>query len=211
MWRTMRMAALAAAVTLVLSGFALAQYRDGYYYGGAYSSQARQYGYQNGYRDGVTRGREEGRERDAYDGRNVDWRFATRGYQSWMGPINQYRDGYVDGYHNGFQDAYRRASRGGWGWGDGDRDRRRDGAPDAQIRPRRSCCLTGFRLYLYNPAHLRAGGHNAVWTCGRGLNGDAKYAATPSAASATPVPNWSQKGGMMCLRRAFSATTAACW
>ena len=123
MWRTIRMAAFATAVTLVLSGFAPAQSRDGYYYGGSYNSQARQYGSQNGYRDGVNRGREEGRERDAYDGRNVDWRVATRGYQSWMGPVNQYRDGYVDGYHNGFQDSYRRNARGGWGWGDGDRDR----------------------------------------------------------------------------------------
>ena len=65
MWRTIRMAAFATAVTLVLSGFAPAQSRDGYYYGGSYNSQARQYGYQNGYRDGVNRGREEGRERDA--------------------------------------------------------------------------------------------------------------------------------------------------
>ena len=66
MWRTVRMAAFALSVTLLLSGFALAQnyYDDGRYYrGSGNSSQARQYGYQNGYRDGVNRGREEGRER----------------------------------------------------------------------------------------------------------------------------------------------------
>src|SRR5690242_7909677 len=60
MWRTMRMAALAAAVTLVLGGFALAHDGDDYYYGRDNGS-ARQYGYQNGYRDGVNRGLEEGR------------------------------------------------------------------------------------------------------------------------------------------------------
>jgi hypothetical protein len=122
MWRTMRMAAFAAAVTLVLGGFALAHDGDDYYYG-RNNGSARQYGYQNGYSDGVNRGLEEGRERDRYDGRNVDWNVATRGYQPWMGPVNQYRDGYVDGYHNGFQEGFRRTARGGWNRGDGDRDR----------------------------------------------------------------------------------------
>lgn len=133
MWRTMRMAAFAAAMTLVLGGLALAHDGDDYYYG-RNNGSARQYGYQNGYRDGVNRGLEEGRERDRYDGRNVDWRFATRGYQSWMGPVNQYRDGYVDGYHNGFQEGFRRTARGGWGWGDGDRDRDDGYYPDGYYR-----------------------------------------------------------------------------
>ncbi|MBI1741305.1 MAG: hypothetical protein HYR57_10565, partial [Candidatus Koribacter versatilis] len=64
MWRTMRMAAYALAVTLVMSGFALARDDDdddGYYRQGN-AAQARQYGYQNGYRDGVQQGRHEGRE-----------------------------------------------------------------------------------------------------------------------------------------------------
>ena len=116
MWRTMRLAAFALAMTLLLSGFALAYDDDDYYYRGSGSpSQARQYGYQNGYRDGVNRGREEGREHDRYDGRDVDWRRSTRGYKSWMGPIDLYRSGYQDGYHNGFREGYRYASRGGWG------------------------------------------------------------------------------------------------
>ena len=119
MWRTVRMAAFALSVTLLLSGFALAQdYDDGRYYrGSGDSSQARQYGYQNGYRDGVNRGREEGRERDRYDGRDVDWRHSTRGYKSWMGPVNIYQSAYRDGYHNGFREGYQSASRGRWGNG----------------------------------------------------------------------------------------------
>ena len=112
MLRTMRMTAFALAMTLLLSGFALAyDDNDRYFYGAGSGSQARQYGYQNGYRDGVNRGRHEGREHDRYDGREVDWRQSTRGYQSWMGPVNLYRSAYQDGYRNGFQEAYRSASR----------------------------------------------------------------------------------------------------
>ena len=56
----MRMAALVIAVTLMVSGLAVAQRDrddddDGYNRGNA--AQAQQYGYQNGYRDGVSRGR----------------------------------------------------------------------------------------------------------------------------------------------------------
>src|SRR6185369_1177289 len=130
MWRTVRMAAFALSVTLLLSGFALAQgyYDDGRYYRGyGNSSQAQQYGYQNGYRDGVNRGREEGRERDRYDGRDVDWRHSTRGYKSWMGPVKVYRSAYRDGYHNGFREGYQSASRGRWGNGRYDSYSRNDG------------------------------------------------------------------------------------
>lgn len=120
MTRTIRMASYALAVTLVLSGIALA--RDGddddYYRQG--NPQARQYGYQNGYRDGAKHGRQEGRERDPNDYQTPDWRQATRGYKDWMGPLNWYQRGYQEGYSNGFRDAYRSAA--GRGDGDGDRD-----------------------------------------------------------------------------------------
>jgi len=122
MMRQMKIAALAIAVTLVLSGFALAQDRDddddGYYQQGN-SAQARQYGYQNGYRDGYSKGRHEGRENDPNDYRTPDWRQATRGYQQWMGPVSWFQRGYRDGYSNGFRNGYLSASRGD---GDGDRD-----------------------------------------------------------------------------------------
>ncbi len=99
MKRQMRMAAMALALTLVVSGLATAQ-RDGddddngYYGGRGNAAQAQQYGYQSGYRDGVNKGREEGRENDPFDYRTPDWRQATRGYQRWMGPVQLFQRGY---------------------------------------------------------------------------------------------------------------------
>jgi hypothetical protein len=121
MMRQMRMAVFAVAVTVVLSGFALAQRDaddDGYYSQRGYG-QAQQYGYQSGYRDGYSNGQHEGRERDPNDFQTPDWRQATRGYQSWMGPVQVFQNGYRDGYRSGFQAGFRSVNR---GWGDGDRD-----------------------------------------------------------------------------------------
>lgn len=107
----MRMAALTVALTLIVSGLALAQYDDdddddgGYYRGGS-SARAQQYGYQSGYRDGVSRGREEGRENDPFDYRTPGWRQATHGYQRSMGPVSWFQRGYQEGYRNGFQSGY---------------------------------------------------------------------------------------------------------
>jgi hypothetical protein len=122
----MRMAAFLVAVTLALSGLAMAQYRDGdddrddgYYRQGNWG-QASQYGYQSGYRDGVEKGRHEGRENDPNDYRTPDWRQATRGYQSWMGSVGAYQSGYRNGYQNGFREGFNSAYR--RGDGDGDRD-----------------------------------------------------------------------------------------
>jgi hypothetical protein len=114
------MAALAAAATMVLSVFALAQ-RDaddyGYGRGGDYG-QARQYGYQNGYRDGYGKGQHEGRERDYHDYQTPDWRQATHGYKSWMGPLQVFQDAYRDGYRNGFEAGFRSVNAGWRGYGD---------------------------------------------------------------------------------------------
>jgi hypothetical protein len=122
----MRMAAIAIATVLMLSGLALAQrgwehddddgYRDGY------ASQARQQGYQRGYNDGIEKGRHEGRENDPFDYRTPDWRQASRGYQDWMGPRNVYQRGYQEGYQNGFRSGFesiqgRRGDRDGYGSG----------------------------------------------------------------------------------------------
>ena len=111
MSQMMKRAALLVAATLVLSGLAFAQYRDGdedeggYYRGNA--AQARQYGYQSGYRDGLSKGQHEGRENDPYDYQEPDWRQGTRGYQRWMGPVDAFQQGYRDGYQNGFRAGYR--------------------------------------------------------------------------------------------------------
>jgi hypothetical protein len=118
MFRIARMTSYALAITLLMSGIALAQYRDDDdYYGRGNPAQARQYGYQNGYRDGARHGHHEGREHDPYDHRTPEWRETTRGYQSWMGPVGWYQRGYQEGYNDGFRNAYRSAS--GWRGGDG--------------------------------------------------------------------------------------------
>ncbi len=122
MWRTMRTAACAVAVTLVMSGVSLAQYdRDDYdgYDRQGNTDQARQYGYQNGYNAGVSKGRHEGRERDPNDYQTPDWRQASRGYQRWMGPVGWYQRGYQEGYSSGFRSGYQSivGRRGYWNGG----------------------------------------------------------------------------------------------
>lgn len=115
MMRRMTVAAGVVAVTLIVSGLALAD--DDGYSRRANPAQAHQYGFQNGYQDGLRHGREEARENDPNDFQNRDWRNASRGYQEWMGPFPVFQDGYRDGYRQGFQAAF--SDR--WGQGrDGD-------------------------------------------------------------------------------------------
>ena len=127
MRREMKMAAYLIALTLMLSGLALAHDDDDdddYYRGNrGNASQAHQYGYNNGYRDGLRHGREEARENDPTDFRTREYDRATNGYQGWMGPKDRYRDGYRDGYERGYREAFYQGNRGGGWWGDGDHDR----------------------------------------------------------------------------------------
>jgi hypothetical protein len=121
MMRQMRIAALTAVVTVVLSGLALAQRDaddDDYYSQRGYAGQAQQYGYQSGYGDGYSTGRHEGREGDYNDYQTPDWRQATRGYQSWMGPLNVFQNAYRDGYETGFRAGFQSVNRRGAGDGD---------------------------------------------------------------------------------------------
>jgi hypothetical protein len=121
MRRHLRMAALAVSIVVALSTFTMAQYydRDDYYRGGS-GAQARQYGYENGFRDGEKKGRHEGRENDPLDYRTPDWRHATHGYKSWMGPASHFQRGYQEGYRDGFRSGFASESR---GWrGDGHRE-----------------------------------------------------------------------------------------
>jgi hypothetical protein len=114
MMRRIHLAACVVAVTLIVSGLALAD-DDDYYRGGS-PQQAHQYGYQNGYQDGVRHGQHEARENDPNDFQSRDWRNASRGYQGWMGPFPAFQDGYRDGYRQGFQQAFNDR------WGRRDRD-----------------------------------------------------------------------------------------
>jgi len=110
------------AAAVVLSGCASARYRpryyDGYYDSGS-GQQARTYGFQNGYRDGYRKGQHEGRENDPGDINVRALEKATHGYQSWMGPIDYFQDGYRDGYRRGFRRGYQATNR---GWRDRDYD-----------------------------------------------------------------------------------------
>jgi hypothetical protein len=114
MRQRMTMAACVVAVTLIVSGLALADDDD--YYRRGNPSQAHQYGFQNGYRDGLRHGQHEARENDPGDFQSRDWREARRGYQSWMGPFAVFQDGYRDGYRQGYQAAFNdRFGRRGYG------------------------------------------------------------------------------------------------
>lgn len=117
MIRRIQLIACVVAVTLIVSGLALADDDD--YYRGGNPQQAHQYGYQNGYQDGVRHGQHEARENDPNDFQSRDWRNASRGYQGWMGPFPAFQDGYRDGYRQGFQQAFNDR----WGRRDRDGDR----------------------------------------------------------------------------------------
>jgi hypothetical protein len=82
MMQHIKLAACVVAITLTVSGLALADDDD--YYRGGNRTQAHQYGFQNGYQDGLRRGQHEARENDPNDFQSRDWRKASRGYQPRM-------------------------------------------------------------------------------------------------------------------------------
>lgn len=159
MLREMRMAAFAVALTLVLGGLALAQYRDSddYDYNRDNAAQARQYGYQNGYRDGLRKGKHEGRENDPGDFRSEDWQRASRGYQSWMGPLDLFQQGYRDGYRAGFRSGYQSVHH---RWGDG------DGDADDRVYDRSGYGIYGRGSYGNNRAWFGGSGYNGAYNFG---------------------------------------------
>ena len=117
-WRWVRMALLAAAVSMVFGSLTWAQYydEDDYYYG---HDEAREQGYRNGYRDGFSRGeydRDHGRR---FNFKNDDWE-DSRGFEHWMGSKGHYKRAYRAGYENGYRRAY------GYYGGRRDWDRDRD-------------------------------------------------------------------------------------
>jgi hypothetical protein len=118
--RTVFAVALFAAA-MAFSGCASAQYRyHDYYYNRGSAQQAHEYGFQNGYRDGYRKGQHEGRENDPGDINVRALEEATRGYRTWMGPIESFQDGYRDGYRRGFRTGYEATNR---RWKDRDYDR----------------------------------------------------------------------------------------
>ena len=100
------------ATTMAFSGCASARYRyHGDYYEGGSAQQAHSYGLQNGYSDGYRKGQHEGRENDPGDINVRALQQATHGYQSWMGPIESFQDGYREGYRRGFREGYEATNR----------------------------------------------------------------------------------------------------
>jgi hypothetical protein len=123
MRQSLRMAALAISMVVGLSTFTFAQRYDWNDYDrGGNVAQSRQYGYDNGFRDGEKKGRHEGRENDPLDYGTPDWRQATHGYKSWMGPVSAFQSGYQQGYREGFRSGFA-SEQHEWR----DRDRNRDG------------------------------------------------------------------------------------
>jgi hypothetical protein len=112
---------LAMAMVVTLSGLALAQgnyndnnrgnndYRGNHQdngnrqWGQDRNGDAREYGYHNGYRDGWSQGRSARTRRGSY---NYGGSNNTNGYDRYMGPQGQYKQGYREGYRVGYSDAF---------------------------------------------------------------------------------------------------------
>lgn len=126
MFQHLKIAALALAITVGLTGTALAHDEDDKHrkdrdHRGHYAD-AREYGQDRGYRDGYNHGREDRFRRAGYNYKHGhDYKRGDRGFESWMGSKGQYKKGYREGYHRGYDDAYYgRTNRGPiWaGWPD---------------------------------------------------------------------------------------------
>jgi flagellar biosynthesis/type III secretory pathway protein FliH len=106
------------ATTIAFSGCASARYHNhGDYYDRGSAHQSYSYGIQSGYSDGYRKGQHEGRENDPGDINVRALEEATHGYQSWMGPVESFQDGYREGYRRGFREGYEATNR---GWRDRD-------------------------------------------------------------------------------------------
>ena len=92
---------LACIVALSLSGLAMAHEHDD-----QASHSAIQYGYRNGYADGFQHGQEDNRAGVGYNFRSRDYDHGMRGYESYMGSHDRYREGYRNGYQAGYTDGF---------------------------------------------------------------------------------------------------------
>lgn len=102
-WRWLRIASLAATVSVGCGSLAWGQDRDDYY--NSYRGQARDQGYRRGYDDGSRAGqydRERGRR---FNFKNDDWE-DSRGFEHWMGSKGHYKQAYREGYERGYRRAY---------------------------------------------------------------------------------------------------------
>ena len=100
MIRHLKLAAVTALTMLFLASVVVAQ--D--YYGG--SVKAREHGFQHGYRDGLRQGRADLNAQVRYNVETQDFRHADLGYEEYMGPREDFEQGYREGYKSGYDDGY---------------------------------------------------------------------------------------------------------
>lgn len=104
-WRSIRVAALAASVSLMFGSVAWGQSRydnDDYY---NRHDQARDQGYRRGVDDGQRAGQFDAQRGRRFNFKNDDWE-DSRGYEHWMGSKGQYKQAYRGGYERGYRRAY---------------------------------------------------------------------------------------------------------
>lgn len=101
MLRLLSRLGLACILAVSLSGLAMAHEHDDHA-----SQGAIQYGYRNGYMDGFQHGQEDRRAGVGYNFRSDDYDNGMRGYESYMGSHDRYREGYRNGYQVGYADGF---------------------------------------------------------------------------------------------------------
>ena len=114
-WRSIRVAALAAAVALALGSLAWGADDHDYY---SRHDGAREHGYQNGYRDGQRQAQYDLQSGRRFKFKTDDWE-DSRGFEHWMGSKGRYKQAYREGYERAYRQAF------GYS-GDRYRDRDRD-------------------------------------------------------------------------------------
>ena len=97
----LRLALFAGAISAV-TGLAVAEHQHGG------SLDARTHGNEHGYRDGYRRGRLDVDRGARSNHRTDDYIRGERGYQTYMGGRDKFKDGYRHGYLTGYDDAYHR-------------------------------------------------------------------------------------------------------
>lgn len=101
-WCWMRLAGLAAALSLTLGSLAWAQNYDDYNY---HRDDVRGQGYHRGYDDGSRQGQYDVERRHRFNFKTDDWE-DSRGFEHWMGDKRDYKHAYREGYERGYREAF---------------------------------------------------------------------------------------------------------
>jgi hypothetical protein len=105
-WRWIRVAALAATVSLAFGSVAWGQ-DWGRYDNDDYNrrDEARDRGYHRGLDDGQRAGQFDAQRGRRFKFKNDDWE-DSRGYEHWMGSKGEYKQAYREGYERGYRRSY---------------------------------------------------------------------------------------------------------